>query len=132
MESQRLREAQVYHWKCSPAVGVGAGESSRALFAGQSATHIWFILWLQFFRLYFYPVDWLKPFKAFDLIPFAKTAAWPPKKDENLLFFELLFWKKRIEINRGRGDKITEVYTCSFQKRVSFTAKIRLKFDSLW
>lgn len=28
--------------------------------------------------LFFFPVDWLKPFKAFDLIPFTKTTAWPP------------------------------------------------------
>lgn len=53
--------------------------------------------------LFFFPVDWLKPFKAFDLIPFTKTTAWPPdgsfcsshKKDENSVVFLSSYFGKR-------------------------------------
>jgi hypothetical protein len=58
-----------------------------------------------------------------DLLMVLSAAA--TKKTKTLLFFWALILEKGIQINRRRGDKITKVYTYSFQKRGSFTAKIR-------
>lgn len=83
---------------------------------------------LFFFQL----IDWnhLRPLTSSpsprplpDLLMVLSAAA--TKKTKTLLFFWALILEKGIQINRRRGDKITKVYTYSFQKRGSFTAKIR-------